>query len=426
MGWNTLSVSSKVLSELGVRVGLAGLLSPGDFGVFALALTSIAILSTFCTLGLQPTLIQRVRDENTKLASQSAFWLMLIVSVSTFAVSILVADFIFGYIFSEVDIVSAFHIISITLLTLPWISIHTASLSRALKFNKISIAETYSHLVFAFLAAIFACMNFGFEGLCIAHVGAQFVRLALLMGGSKQRIRLQITLSEAKRLLKISRFFLMGTLVATLRSRADVIIIGSIIGVSETGTYALALALTDSVQMQIASIINKTMFPVYSRQREDELHRNKTYLKVSRYTTILLMPLFAIIFLFVEPIFALIFSEPWQGAVPIVQVLSVASMVYAVGGYPAEIINASGRPDLSYRISLVCFLLVSLPTLLLFTHSLGGLGAAYSVLVHYTVLRLCHLFLLWEYLGIHPLHVLKASGPGIIIFILIISLGLTL
>lgn len=426
MGWNSLSVGSKVLSELGVRVGLAGLLSPADFGVFALALTSIAILSTFCSLGLQPTLIQRVRDGNTKLASQNAFWLMLIVSVAVFTLSNLFADPILGYLFSETDVVSAFRILSITLLILPGVSIHTASLSRALKFNRISIAETSSHLVFAILAAVFAYINLGFEGLCFAHVAAQFVRLGFLISGSKQKIRLRITLSETKNLLQISKFFLMGTLVAIVRSRADILIIGSIIGAAAAGIYGLALALTDSVQMQLASIVNKTMYPVYSRQRGEEARRKQAYLKVTRYTAIFVMSLFALLFVLVEPIFTLAFPEAWQGAVPIVRILSFASMIYAIGGYPTEIINASGRPDLTYRVSLACFLLVSLPTLLLFTHFLGSLGAAYSVLVHYTVLRLCHLFLLWTYLDIHPLQVLKASGPGIIIFVAIISLELSL
>lgn len=394
VAWNAVSVGTKFLTEFGVRLGLAKVLSPDDFGAYYFGLAIVAVAGTLPAAGLLPALINRPRDVKTASVHQAAFTFMSIASLSTFIAVLLVVGWVYGVFGVGRENVAAVALLSISILVIPFVNIYTVTLSRSMQFNKISVSEISGNLLFTCSAFVFAFSGFGCMGLVFSFLAGQGMRVFMLGRASKFLISKPNWRHVNTSLFERARFYFLGGVVATIRMRSDVLVLGSLMGSHSLGIYTFAFAITDSVQSQIAAVVNKTMFPVYSRLSVDAAVRNRYFLKVATYSSLIMFPLFVSMFFLSDWLVVHLFGEQWLESIPVIKVLSVAGIVYAFGGYPSELINASGRPDLTFKISLVNYLFFSLPTLCAFSYFWGEVGAAYSVLLHYVFLRSTHVVVL--------------------------------
>lgn len=428
MGWNSISIASKFCSEYFIRIGLAFFLAPDDFGIFAVAVSLISILQVLVNFGFQPSLIRRTRDFYTKDLTQISYAVMLRNAVFVIIGFATISYHSFHLIFESRHVLEAVWFLLPTLLFVPRNVIGTAQLSRQMKFNCISKAEISSHLVFSLLAIILVVNNKGYLALVLAHVFGQLTRYVLLKFYSKQKPALNYAfikyksrkMSDEWNLFSHHAFWFFGSnIVAVIRSRTDLLMVGALVSNAAAGIYSMAYALTDSVQMQLASIVNKTMFPVYSSLKNDRLGYERAYFKVSMWVSLLLVPAYTLLYIFSEILVESFFSSQWKELYLYLQLLSISSIVYAFGGYPAELINALGRSDLAFRISFFNYLLVCIPSLIILIGWLGAIGAPIAVIIHYTFLRVSHLIVLNVVFKIRIFDILKPMIPAMIISVLL-------
>jgi teichuronic acid exporter len=427
MRWNGVSVVSKFGSEYFVRLGLTAILAPDDFGVFAIALSLIGVLQVFINFGFQASLIRRKRDFFTKDLTQISYAVMLR-NASFVTVSAVVISWNSFHFFFENDLIlDAFLLLLPTLFLVPWNVISTAQLSRQLKFDHISKAEILSHMTYVFLVLFFVLNNMGYLGLIFAHGLAQLVRHVSLRYYSKQKIAIGYALSKYKNkdmndgwgsFSREAFWFFKGNIVATVRSKTDLLMVATLAGNAAAGVYSMAFALTDSVQMQLASIVNKTMFPVYSSLEGDRAGYERAYYSVSMWISLLLVPAYTLLYIFAEVLVSRFLSTQWLEISLYLKFFSISSIIYALGGYPSELINALGRADLAFRISLGNYLLVSIPSLIFLIYWWGPIGAPISLIIHYSFLRISHLVALNRVFNIKILDLFKPMIPGLIICVL--------
>lgn len=426
MKWNAVSVSTKFASEFGVRIGLALVLAPKDFGVYSFAASLIAIIATTCGMGIQPTLIQRPRDELTSSIHQLSFKLLIATSFAGSLVTFCGATLAgFTQIITP-EVAYSTQILAAGLMVIPFSTMYAVTLSRSMQFNFIAKAEVFSNVIFLGIAILLAVSGAEYLSLVIALLISQISKAALLSTSSKFRPTTRGKIRDARQTLVKSKFYLFGALISVIRSKSDVIILGTMLGPSALGVYALAFAITDSAQTQVASIVNKTMFPAYSKMQNDPILREIYYLKISKYIALFLLPAYALLYVLSEPLVNYFLSTEWADSALLIKILCIAGMVYAVGGYPSEIINALGRPDITFKISTFNYLLVSLPTLVCLTEFWGPQGTAYSVLVHYTTLRASHFTVLHIVFGVNLHRIISATLPGLVLAIAIFAIGYTI
>ena len=424
MKWNSFSIVSKFSSEYLIRIGLAALLVPDDFGIFAVALSLVTILQVLVSFGFQPSLIRRTRDFFTKDLNQIAYAVMLRNAAFVIVGCAVMSWHSFSLIFENTLILEAFWFLLPTLLFVPRNVISTAQLSRQMKFNCVSKAEISSHIVYSLFAIVFVVNDMGYLSLVSAHVLGQLIRYALLKFYSRREPVVGYAFAKYKNrqmsddwniLYRHATWFFGTNVVAAIRSRTDLLMVGSLVGTAAAGIYSMAYALTDSVQMQLASIVNKTMFPVYSSLKNDRLSYERAYLKVSMWVSLLLVPAYTLLYMFSEILVESFLSSQWEELYLYLELLSISSIIYALGGYPAELINDLGRSDLAFRITLINYLLVCIPSLILLIGWLGAIGAPLAVIVHYACIRASHLIVLNVVFKIKIFNLLKPMAPGIIV-----------
>lgn len=410
---NSASVLIRLICEFGVKIGLATLLLPSDYGIYTFSISIVMIGLTVAGLGIYPCLVQRKKDERSNIIYQRSYSLVIISSLVVFTILQLSCAFLGVLDFVDSKIITAIRISSFVFFISPHWLLPNIILSRSLRLDKIANAEIIFSVLFFCCSFILAMLGAGYLTLITGWLIGQISKTVYLIMMVPTRPLLSIDLKKVSRVVRDSKFYLFSSLFAIIRTRADVFLIGISIGFDQLGVYALAFAITDSVQALLSSIVNKTLFPVYCKLQENKQQLQNLFLRCVKYCSLIMLPFYTLLFFGAEFFINNLMEEGWSEAAKITQILCISSMIFTIGGYPNEYFNASGRPELTMKIALICYCLVGLPTLLIFAN-LGGIhGVAWSLVSHHTTLRIYQIVKLKEIYDINHMRILRALMPGI-------------
>ncbi|MEZ5567020.1 MAG: polysaccharide biosynthesis C-terminal domain-containing protein [Halioglobus sp.] len=130
-----------------------------------------------------------------------------------------------------------------------------------------------------------------------------------------------------------------------------------------------------------------------------------------------------LLILYADYLVPMLLGEVWRDAVLPVQILSVASMLFALSGDPSVVLRSIGKPDIAFNISLWNTILVGIPALLIGTKSFGTAGAAWATVIHYATSRIICQYYMRREIHVSEMSVLRASLPAFIIAVTMIILG---
>jgi O-antigen/teichoic acid export membrane protein len=170
----------------------------------------------------------------------------------------------------------------------------------------------------------------------------------------------------------------------------------------------LAFTLSETLRGQLYSIFNKVFFPVYSKIQDDKEQIKYYYLRVMSLTATVTFPVSILFIGLAEEIILVLFSSKWIEAAAPLRILSVASMIFAISGTPAEVLKGIGKPSISFYLNMINTFFVALPLMYFGLKYLGLTGVAYAVCVHYTTSRLTFHYYMKKYIHITDGEVLLA------------------
>ena len=166
------------MTQFAVGIVLARLLSPGDYGLVALALVYIGFINLFSHLGMGPALIQRPEIDNRDICT--AFWAGAAVSVMLFVVSIVAAQWVAAF-FATPELAAVIQVTAISLLVSPLNAVLYSLLTRRMNFRSLAIVDVLAALLSSAIALAGAFSGFGVWSLVWAQIGNALLRLPLLL-----------------------------------------------------------------------------------------------------------------------------------------------------------------------------------------------------------------------------------------------------
>ena len=244
----------------------------------------------------------------------------------------------------------------------------------------------------------------------------------MILSAASWRPRRRFSWASLHDVVGFSGWMLGNQVVYYLRKNLDKVLIGAILGAQSLGIYTLAYMLTETLRVQIGSVIGKVMFPAYSRNQSDLAEVRRLYLGVIRYTTLVVFPIATLMILFADPLVTMLFGEVWAEAVAPLQILAVASMVFAFSGDPSALLRGIGKPKIAFNISFWNTIIVAIPALIFGAYYYGLNGASYAVLLHYITSRVISFYFVKLHTGLKTLAISRAALPSAIVFLGLISL----
>jgi PST family polysaccharide transporter len=250
-------------------------------------------------------------------------------------------------------------------------SVHNVLLERELDFKKKTTAELTSSIIKAVISIGMAIAGFGVWSLVIGQLTGIAITSALLWYMVPWRPNLSWDSSVARELFSYG-FSIMGVNSLTAwEDNFDYLVIGRIFNTTALGIYTIAYRLPETLVLNTMWAMTAVLFPAFSALQDEKETLKKSFLSTVRYVETLVVPICLGMIIAADPIIRVAFGEEWVEAIPILQVISLYTLVISIGFHAGDVYKAIGRPDILLKLSLVFF-----PIRLL----LLWIGAQYSLI----------------------------------------------
>jgi lipopolysaccharide exporter len=388
------------LLTAGVTVVLARLLTPADYGLFAIALSVQLVGQNIAELGLPAALVRMPEAPSTELQA-ATIGLLLAVTVAAVAAILAAAFLVLPALGASGEVL---RVVAITLLAMPLYAVRAvpmAMMDREMRFGRVAAveaADTAGFNLFALAAALLGLGVFSLAG-AVPFGALLGMLVAWTVQGSARRPR--FSLSRVRPLIGFgSRVSLLGVLYLG-RDLGFVTVVGAVGGAPMAGFYAMAKRLF-SFPTALAGAVSRVTLPALSRSGEQRSARAAGLL--GQIALVCGLPL-ALVAGSVQPLIEVLLGPEWRPTTDIVLYGSLAMMLGASVASPINSYRlAEGRPNVAI-LAILAELIVGflLAAVLIGGHDETGVGIAMSAgaLVSATILLAT----------VHP--VVRAGASGV-------------
>jgi PST family polysaccharide transporter len=312
------------LLTAGVTVALARVLTPADYGLFAIALAVQLVGQRAAELGLPAAVVRMERDPEPRL--QRAIWGVLLVMSSLLAMALLLAAFAVTPALGAGD--HTLQVIAVAACAIPFYAARAmpmALMERGLSFGRVAIVETADTLTFnafALAAALSGLGAFSLAG-AVAVGGIAGMITAWLLQPFARRPSFELEPVRPLIGFGLQMSALQG--VYLIRELGFVGLIAAIGGTSSAGFYAMAKRLF-SFPIALTSAVTRVSFPALSR--EPDL-RPQRAAKAAAYTAIAAGLPLALVAGAIQPLITVVLGNEWQPTADVVLWGSLGMMLTA-------------------------------------------------------------------------------------------------
>lgn len=351
--------AQRVLSLLVIAAGgivLARLLTPEEFGLYAILAFAIGLGVTLADLGLGAALVQR-RDLDPSATLGAAFLLNLALAL-VFALAIgAAAPRLAGWLGATTDVTAPLRCLA-ALVVLSSLRMPAAVLlERRLAYLPLTIAETVDTVVFYAVAVAAALVGAGLWSFVLGAVVARAANVGILWGATRAFPPLEWRRQELCTVLKFGTLFQAGILVTLARDAVLPTFVAARSGVAAVGFLNLASTLA-FLPLQIVTIAGKVLFPALSRLQDDAARFAEATARALNRIATILYPATLLLLAGADPGVRLVFGPAWIPAVPALRLFCVTALLGGTATIVVHALYSLGRADLVLRLTLLWAALV--------------------------------------------------------------------
>lgn len=421
--WTSIQFALNTVFRFGVKLLLAKLLLPNDFGLVAMASIFIAVTEAASELGMGAALIQKRTDDEAIPLYSTAYWSGLVWGIGLYLIMAFAIGPFAAYFYEEPLLKILLPILSIGVLVKPFNLIHTVILTRKMDFKKLAIISNISALIAGIISLILALVGIGVWALVVNNVLAILLTVPMMFFITKWKPYYEWSSQYFKDIFGFGAFSTGTVVFSTITYNIDNLFIGKLLGAKLLGSYTLAFSLTEQLRMTISSVLNKVMYPVFGKNQNDKALLNKYFLKIININAIAIYPLMMFLVLFSKELIIGFFGEDWKDAIIPLRILAVAVMIHLIVNSFTAIIRGLGKPQLEMKIILLLTLFLLIPGLYFGISYYGLIGAALAILINKVGLAVTGILVLRREISISLIQIfqsLKGTFFGILVTVVII------
>ena len=406
VGWAFFSSASVRILQVITTLVLAKLLMPADFGVFALATLIVNGAAIFRDAGLAQSLIYQRGD--IRGSANAAFLLGA-------AFSIVLAGILFisapplGWAFNTSEIVEPIRVMSAALIISGAANVPLALLDKHLKFKRRAVPEVAGAIAYATVSIALAAEGFGVWSLVVGWLAMSVVSTVAAWMVCPWRPALEFDRQQARVIVGYGKHLMVASLAVFIFFQVDKAAVGKWLGVTALGFYSLAFTVCNLPATNLTHVVNRVMFPTYSRLQDDLSEMRFVYLRTIRYISLAAFPAAVGILVLSGPVISLFYGEKWMPAIPLFHILAFYGFVRSIGGTAGAVFMSTGNPELVRRVSFMQVAMI-VPLLYPVARTCGTAGVAVLFTGAYAVGTVYSLGKVQEILGLNRMSYVGATG----------------
>ena len=374
--WQGLSEVFIRVLQFTTTIVLARLLLPQDFGLIGIAAVFIQLTLIVFDFGLNTALIQKEQVSEQEYAS--VFFLLLLSSLFWAGLFIALAPWIAKY-FGYQLLRPIIRLLTLNFFFTAFSAIPRVKINRGMQFKRLGIAQMAASFGFGLVAVVVAWRTGSVWSFVFAMLTEQFILSVLLNLMAPWRPGHGFQFSTVKELFAFGGHVTGSRTAAYINNNTPTFLIGKLLGANVLGYYALAYQLVEFPVQRISKNVLRVMFPALSRIQKDRENYTALFLETVYYLSLILVPIFAGIWLVAPELVVLFYGSKWQPAVLPLQILTWAGLFRSFWIMNSVIFLSRGNPQKEFRLNLVFFVVLVPLILLTAPYSLAAVAAAVTV-----------------------------------------------
>lgn len=380
--WNVVQLAVNKFFAFIVKLVLAKILFPEDFGLVGMAIVFISFVQVFNELGIGAAIVQRKEEHLREAHYHTVFWTGVIWSVAVYLLLVFVMAPLASNFYQQPLLRQIIPFLSLGVLSSPVNLIHRAQLTRQMNFKRLALINNISGISAGLLSLTLAILGAGIWSLVFNTLAGFFIAMPLFFITTRWTPKLIWEKEAFNDIFGFGMYTSGSNLLNNLLSNLDYLLIGKLVSAHALGVYTFAFVLTDTFRGQIFSMINNVMYPVYGIKQDDPQALKNYYLKVVLYNSLIMFPVMVFFISLGEPFILTLFGDKWMESVILMKILAFSVIIHTIVGSHASLIRGMGYPRLEMKLQMIKVVLVFAPFLFVGVYYFGVLGAAVATVCY--------------------------------------------
>jgi O-antigen/teichoic acid export membrane protein len=238
-------------------------------------------------------------------------------------------------------------------------SIQEVLLIKDLAFNQKFIPDFARAISKGLISIGLAFAGLGPWSIILGQLGGLVVSTVILWKMIPWRLTNDFSWKYARSLLNYGLPLVGMNIVSVFVLNVDYLLVGRYLGAEALGIYTLAFRIPELTILQLCNIVAQVVFPVFAKIRDDEAALGKGFLKTAQYVALITVPVGLGMALLAKPFVLVLFGEKWIEVIPVMQAISIYTLLISLGYNAGDVYKAQGRPGILTQLAVLqAFMLV--------------------------------------------------------------------
>lgn len=407
--WSLAGTAGQQVVNFILFVMLARLLTPGDFGVMAIAAVVIDILVLIGCLGQVQALVQRpTLDDDT---ASTSFWTVQAFGLAMTAVVFFSAP-LAASLFGMPQLEPVLQMLAPICLIQSLSAVHEAWLRRSFGFKWLA-ARTVAASTFGGIMSVgLALYGFGIYAMVGQRLIIALVLTGMVWWSSPWRPKLRWVKADALALARVGSDISLVAFLQIANVRIVDVVVGYLFGPQILGQLRIAWKVFDFViAVAVQPIVNVSLSALSRLQHNNAAMASATVRLISVSATAL-YPVFFGVAVIAPDVVPALFGDKWDDAILFIQILSPIAVAATINYFLSTTLTAAGRTRWILWQALGQVGLVLVITGI--TASLGVVPVLVGNVVRATIIALVNVWLLKLAIGAAPSSILRGLLPPLV------------
>lgn len=319
---------------------VARILAPSDYGLMATVGIFTGLLTLLFEMGLSQGLIQK--KDISREEEDGIFCIGIFFGFAAYLILYFTAPYVAGF-YANNDLSGLLRLSAVALILGSLKAVPFSIAMRQMNFRYRSLVEMFANFASMITVLILAYRGSGVWSLVWGYLAMNVVSTICYLPLFKRWPGFTLPLKECYAILAFGIKVTANNLLYFIYSKADVFIIGRMLGEKMLGYYSMAFQLATMPLDKIGTIFNQVAFPAIARIQHDREQAKVLFLNLHRYLLIVTYPLLLGFALVAEELVLLLLTAKWLPIVPILQAFCVLNLLRISGMLISPVLYGRGK-----------------------------------------------------------------------------------
>lgn len=388
--WSGINTVAMRLVGMVVTMIMLRIVTPAEFGNYAVALAVFTVVSSFSELGLTACMAQA--DMDPEEIGPTVSFLSIVIGVGLAVAMLILAPFL-AVLLGAPDSAGALRILALCIAMVGLFTIPCGILAREFRQDAMFFGVAAAFLPGNVLMILLALNGPGDIAFAWSRVFGQLVTGCVLIWFAKKFYRPHLDRSQVRRVLRFGVPIAAANLVGFMLLNADYLFVSKVLGPVRLGIYTLAFNVSSWATATLSSMVLNVAMPMFSHAKSDPQRLGRALRSSLSLICLVAFPISGFTVVLSGEIVDTLYGHRWIAAAPVIVVLGVYGSLYVGSLLLSNLLVGMGYPTPNLIVQII-WLVVLVPAMFLGVEADGMRGAAFAHVVVIVVVVLPAYFVL--------------------------------